>query len=96
MTTENLTSDELSTAVEKSLKDGILPVILHSENKQYLNDICQRLNLNKIEVGSVLIGVANFITKYQEDGWNLYLRKDDKEIKMALIKELNKIKKHKE
>ena len=44
-------------------------------------------------IGSVIIGLANFITKYQEDGWNLYLRKDDKEIKMALIKELNKIKK---
>ena len=92
MTTENLTSDELSTAVEKSLKDGILPVILHSENKQYLNDICQRLNLNKIEVGSVLIGVANFITKYQEEGWDLYLRRGDEEIKIKPIKEFESLK----
>ena len=97
MTTEKTTANELlNIIVEASVKNGTLPITLNEKNKQYLEEVCQRLDLNKIEVGSVLIGLTHFITKYQEEGWNLYLRKDDKEIKLYSIKELNKIKKHKE
>lgn len=95
MTTENQTLDELLNVVEKSVKDGFLPIPLDEDKKQQLEDICRRLNLNKMGIGSVIIGLANFITKYQEDGWNLYLEKGSKKIKMVSIKEINNINKHK-